>query len=174
MACEKHKVRKQKSCPDCIAELAELTKSVNSPDDTEEIVKPADRHDSNINLEPPPNPHQGRVYDAKAVRVLVEAEIQKAINRVKSELDSLTRISWEHTIIPYNSFSMKLMCLLEKEGWKFCDAVRREHGKVMGYNEDDNFFIIQRVFRADNPPIPDFKKSGAVARFINKYENTDV
>ena len=157
--CEKHKERKRpNTCPDCKAELDGNTAKSNEQVD---VVQ-----DSNVDLEPALSEFQHRMHDSKAIRVLIESEILKAIQKVKSELNDLTRITWEHMHIPYGAFCLELMYALEKDGWKYCDFIK--NGKQLGYTEDGDFFIVQRVNRKDNPSKPDFSKSGSVKRYIDK------
>lgn len=159
--CERHKTRKRpNTCPDCKAELEESAVKDSVAEENGTII------DSNINLEPQVSEPQQRLYDSKAIKVLIEAEIHKAILKVKSELNDLSRITWEHMHIPYSIFCLELMYALEKEGWKYCDLVR--NGKQYGYSEDGDFFIVQRIKRKDNPIKPDFSKSGSVKRYIDK------
>lgn len=160
--CEKHKERKRpNTCPDCKAELeAEtLNESVVTKEEAAE-------NQSNPELEPAVTVQQQRMHDSKAIRVMIEAEIHKAILKVKTELNDLSRITWEHMHIPFGTFCLELMYALEKDGWKYCDSVR--NGKQYGYAEDGDFFVVQRINRKDNPPKPDFSKSGSVRRYIDK------
>lgn len=158
--CEKHKERKRpNTCPDCKAELESETLN-NS------IVKEEDKVESNPELEPAVTSQQHRMHDSKAIRVMIEAEIHKAILKVKAELNDLSRITWEHMHIPYGTFCLELMYALEKDGWKYCDYVR--NSRQYGYSEDGDFFLVQRINRKDNPPKPDFTKNGSVKRYIDK------
>ena len=159
--CEKHKERKRpNTCPDCRAEIEnDSNESSNAMSQTEVV-------DSNIELEPIVTESQHRMHDSKAIRVMIEAEIHKAISKVKSELSDLSRITWEHMHIPHGTFCLELMYALEKDGWKYCDSIR--NGKQFGYAEDGDFFLIQRINRKDNPSKPDFSKSGSVRRYIDK------
>lgn len=157
--CEKHKERKRpNTCPDCKAELEQAEQVVDTITENKE--------DSNPDLEPQVSEQQHRMYDSKAIRVMIEAEILKAVSKVRSEMSDLMKISWEHLYIPYSTFSIELMYALEKDGWKYCDLIK--NARQFGYFMDGDIFLLQRVVRKGNNPIPDFTKTGSVKRYLEK------
>jgi hypothetical protein len=161
--CDIHKVRKRpNTCEACRAEL-EVSKSVNKVIAQQVEI---DVKDSNETLEPPISEQQYRLYDSKAIRVMIEAEIAKAVAKVRAEMSDLMRINWEHLYVPYTTFSMQLMYALEKEGWKYCDMIK--NARTFGYPVDGDIFLLQRIIKKDNAPTPDFTKANTVKRYLNK------
>jgi hypothetical protein len=181
--CDIHKVRKRpNTCEACRAEL-EGSKSVNKvigqqvkvandsiiqqiEEDVTMDVTEVNVEDSNETLEPPISEQQYRLYDSKAIRVMIEAEITKAVAKVRAEMSDLMRINWEHLYVPYTTFSMQLMSALEKEGWKYCDMIK--NARTFGYPVDGDIFLLQRIIKKSNAPTPDFTKANTVKRYLNK------
>ena len=168
--CEIHKIRKRPStCDACREELGkEESTTPDTTDTISDLLTKKIIQDSNEILEPAVTEQQYRSYDHKAIRVMIEAEITKAVSKVRSEMSDMMRISWEHMHIPYGTFCLELLYCLEKEGWKYCDFIKGNTAKTLGYNEDGDFFIVQRVVKKENPPKPDFSKQGSLKRYMDK------
>lgn len=149
--CELHPKRKRKDCKDCFPDEESISISVI---------------DSNENLEPPISENQNKFHDSKAIRVMIEAEITKAIAKVRSEISDLMQISWEHMYIPYGSFSFELMKHLERDGWKYCELIKNP--RQFGYFADGDIFLVQRIVKKDNAPKIDFTKPNAVKKYMEK------
>lgn len=113
-----------------------------------------------------------RHEEGKYVRVLIEAEIQKALAKVRQEMNELRNIQWEHLDVNYSTFCLALMYALEKEGWKFCDFLKNP--KQYGYAMTEDCVVFQRIKRKDNPPRPDFTKTGSVGRYMDKVNGKET
>lgn len=117
-------------------------------------------------------PGSPRTEEGKYIRVLIEAEIQKALIKVRSELNELKNMRWEHLHIPDPLFCMDLMMALEKDGWKYCDHIKNP--RLYGYLSDVDFYLMQRIIRSDNAPMPDFLKTGNAKRYIDKKNGKET
>jgi hypothetical protein len=113
-----------------------------------------------------------RIEEGKYVRVLIESEIQKALAKVKAEMNELRNIQWEHIHVPYSSFCLDLMYAMEKDSWKFVDFIKNP--KQYGYSETEDCAVFHRIKRKDGPPVPDFSKNGSVKRFIDKKNGKET
>jgi hypothetical protein len=190
MACEKHQQRKRKDCIDCFPDTGEISNDNTTAElPTRKVLDPASEGTIpkavakaaciKVKLSEQTKELQGiitgpaldmpgspRMEEGKYIRVLIEAEIQKALIKVRSELAELRNIKWEHLHIPDPVFCMDLMLALEKDGWKYCDHIKNP--KLYGYSSDVDFYLMSRIARDDNAPMPDFSKSGNAKRYMDK------
>ena len=106
-----------------------------------------------------------KVEERKYIRVLIEAEIEKALLKIKQELKELQHISWEHLDIPLSFFNIELMHVLGGEGWCYKDTYRGDIAKASGCKEDT--VIMTRIQNPSRPAKPDFTKRSVRERYTN-------
>lgn len=176
--CSVHKIRKRPTtCEHCRAELGTSTDTTVTADTPVRVVTSAPTVRVALSEQSKAiqdaisgpcasQPGSSRIEEGKYIRVLIEAEIQKSVAKIRAELNDVRNLQWEHLFVPDPAFCMDLMFALEKDYWKYCDHIKNP--RLYGYSTDGDFYLMQRIIRKDNPPVPDFTKSGAVKRYIEK------
>jgi hypothetical protein len=157
MACEKHKVRKRKDCPDCQAEQgveeapvkakAKLVPSdiqvaaVGTLQDMETAIVIAEKlleePDVEVDLD------EYRDFKNQELKKEVDVLVQKKLKEVEKEINRMLAIRHEALDIPLAKFNMKVMDSLLADGWKLIAFLTKDLAKLSGLKEDS--VMMQRV-----------------------------
>lgn len=164
MACDKHKIRRQKNCIDCYPE-----DEVNEPIINVDVLKDAIIEDEIANKQSELSNVKSSCFDEKKyIRELIEVITNDIMKQVKREVEALKSITFEHIHIPLSVFCIALMYQLEAEGWQFKTSI--DVGYDIGYSAKEPFFIMTRIKGSNSAPTPDFTNPKVISAYIKRRQ----
>jgi hypothetical protein len=146
--CDKHKLRKRKSCPDCQKELEESKIETVENSSQEDVIE------ANISLSEPIFEEGQVVSQVKDIKPIIEeipkpdtTSIEEYFNKrlklFEEQVGHICNISYEHLAISLALFNKKIIGELEDDGWRVLSLLTGSIAVNSGFDEDTVLF--QRV-----------------------------